>query len=157
MTRLYSLLFIAALLFTASACGSAKPPTAPATQGNKVIASLQDLSSMYGKKNLSGFMRLISDGYKDRQELSAALEAVFAKYDTAQFTVQYSRMYITVEDKGMTRATFNWDGSWETKGGSVLKNSGRATFVFDPKDARLVSFDGKNPFLPQPAETPGKK
>jgi hypothetical protein len=39
----------------------------------------------------------------------------------------------------------------------VQKNSGRSTFVFDPREATLVSIDGKNPFIPQPAESTGKQ
>ena len=54
-------------------------------------------------------------------------------------------------------AAFNWDSEWQTAGGSVQKNSGRSTFIFDPRETKLVSIDGKNPFIPQPAETPGKQ
>ena len=36
------------------------------------IATLKDLSSMYEKKNLSGFMRLVSDNYKERQAFAAS-------------------------------------------------------------------------------------
>ncbi len=154
MNRLVSLVALAVLFVSLSACSSAKPPTPVALQGNKVITTLKDLSTMYEKKNLSGFMNLIAAGYEDRKGFSSALESVFSKYDTVQFTVQYSRMFITVADKGMTKATFNWDSSWEMKGGSVQKNSGRATFVFEPKDGTLLSIDGKNPFLPQAVETP---
>jgi hypothetical protein len=111
---------------------------------------------MYERKNLPGFMRLISDTFKERQSFSASIQAVFSKYETVQFTIHYTKMYVTIEDKGMTKATFNWDSTWETQGGSVLKNSGRATFVFEPKEGKLVSIDGKNPFLPQSIEAPGK-
>ena len=74
-----------------------------------------------------------------------------------EFTIQYTKMFIMIEDKGMARATFNWDSGWQTAGGSILKNSGRATFVFDTKDGRLVLIEGKNPFLPQAIESQEKQ
>ncbi len=145
-------------LSSLSACSSKKPPTPAALQGNRTIAMLKDLSTRYEKKDLAGFMNLISSAYKDRKEFSAALQAVFAKYETVHFTVQYSKMFILVPaDKGPTRATFNWDSDWHTTGGSDLKNSGRATFVFDPGDSRLASIDGKNPFIPQEIESRQKQ
>lgn len=157
MRRILSILAVTALLVFAAACSSKKPPTPAALQGNKTIAVLKDLSGMYEKKDLAGFMKLVSGSYKDRKEFSAALEAVFAKYEMVHFTVQYSKMFILVADKGPTRATFNWDSDWHTAGGSDVKNSGRATFVFDQKDSRLVSIDGKNPFIPQEIESKHKQ
>lgn len=153
MNRVLALVALTALLLGA-ACSSTKPPTAAAVQGNRTIATLKDLSTLYAKKNLSGFMNLIAEGYRDRKEFAASVESVFSQYDTVQFTVQYTRMYIMVEEKGNTKATFNWDSSWETKGGSTQKNSGRATFVFEPKTGTLLSIDGKNPFIPQAVEAP---
>jgi len=153
MNRLRSLATLTVLLFSVWACSSTKPPTPAAVQGNKVINTLKDLSTLYGKKSPS-FMNLIAPGYPGRKEFSAAVESVFSRYDTVQFTVQYTRMYIAIEEKGMTKVTFNWDSSWETKGGSIQKNSGRATFVFEPKEGTLLSIDGKNPFIPQAVEAP---
>ena len=154
MKRSLTHLAFALFLLSAAACSSTQPPAAPALQGNKVISTLKDLASFYQKKNLPGFMGRIDESFKDRREFEGTVRSVFSKYDTVQFSVQYSKMFITIEDKGMTRATFNWNSGWETSGGSMLKNSGRAIFVFEPKDARLVSIEGKNPFLPQAIETP---
>jgi hypothetical protein len=66
-------------------------------------------------------------------------------------------MLITIDDKGTTRATFNWDSGWETAGGSILKNGGRVVFVFDPRQAKLTAIEGKSPFIPQAIEPPGKQ
>ena len=155
MKKSFLFVVIALLLISAAACSSTKPPAAPAVQGNRIIASLKDLSDNYEKKNLKSFMNLISGNFKDRQALAGTLESVFSKYEILHFTVQYSKMVILIEDKGLTKATFNWDSDWQTAGGSVLKNSGRATFSFEPRDGKLVSIDGKNPFIPQAIETPG--
>jgi hypothetical protein len=115
------------------------------------------MSRTYGRKDLSAFLGQIADAYKDRQAFAASLDSVFAKYETVRFTIQHTKMLITVEERGMTKAAFNWDSEWQTAGGSVQKNSGRSTFIFDPREAKLVSIDGKNPFIPQPAESTGKQ
>jgi hypothetical protein len=107
---------------------------------------------MYGKKNHSGFMSLVSDKYPERQAFAASLESAFSRYQTVQFTVQFTKMFVTVEEGGMTKAAFNWDGSWESPGGNMVRNSGRATFVFESKSAKLASIEGKNPFIPQQLE-----
>jgi hypothetical protein len=157
MKRFIALTAIAILLAAASACGTAKPPTAQAAQGNRVIATLEDLSSLYGKKDLERFMGLVHADFKDRQAFAASIKAVFSSYETVQFTVQYTKMLITIDDKGTTRATFNWDSGWETAGGSILKNGGRVVFVFDPRQAKLTAIEGKSPFIPQAIEPPGKQ
>lgn len=156
MSRILSLLTLVSLLFTVSACSEKKPPTQAAVKGGNVISTLQDISHMYEKKSVSGFMNSVADGFKDRQAFAASLEAVFEKYETVRFTVQYTKMLITIDERGMSRTAFNWDSEWQTAGGSVQKNGGRVTFTFDPRESKLLSIDGKDPFIPQPAETPGK-
>jgi hypothetical protein len=157
MSRIVSLFAVITLLFLSTACSGKKPPTQAAIKSNGVISTLGDLSHMFEKKNLPGFMNSVSDDYKDRQAFSSSLEAVFNKYETVRFTVQYTKMIIMIDEKGITRAAFNWDSEWQTAGGSVQKNGGRVTFVFNPKDSKLVSIDGKNPFIPQTVTTPGKQ
>ena len=157
MDRTLSCLIISLLLLTGAACSGAKKPLGQsAIQGNKVIAALQDMSHAFEKKNLSALMGKIADAYKDRQAFQASIESAFAKYETVRFTIQYTKMIITVEERGLTKAAFNWNSEWQTAGGSVQKNSGRSTFAFDPRETMLVSIDGKNPFIPQPAESMGK-
>jgi len=156
MNRIVFFLLLSSLLLSVAACSSKKPPEQSAILGNKVISTLQNMSHAYENKDLSAFMGQVANSYKDRQDFMKSLESVFAKYETVRFTIQYTKMLITVEYKDTTKAAFNWDSEWQTAGGSVQKNSGRSTFVFDPRETRLVSIDGKNPFVPQPAETPGK-
>ncbi|HEX9136425.1 MAG TPA: hypothetical protein VF905_05720 [Nitrospirota bacterium] len=157
MNRVLFFLLVSSLLFTAAACSTKKPPEQSAIQGNKVISTLQDMSRTYEKKDLSAFMAQVANAYEDRKAFVKSLESIFAKYETVRFTIQYTKMLITVEYKDMTKAAFNWDSEWQTAGGSVQKNSGRSTFVFDPRETKLVYIDGKNPFIPQPTETPGKQ
>ncbi len=152
MRRAFIALMLTLALTAVSACSSSKPPTTAAVQGNSIIATLKDLSAFYGKKNAPGFLNLVADSFKERQSLASAVQSVFANYDTVQFSVQYSRMFITIDEKGVPRATFNWDSGWEKAGGSILKNSGRSVFVFDARDGKLAAIEGKNPFLPQAIE-----
>jgi hypothetical protein len=153
MTRRLSYLILLLLILTGAACGGAKKHLGQsAVQGNKVIAALQDMSHAFEKKNFSAFMGKIADTYKDRQAFASSIESVFEKYETVRFTIQYTKMIITVQEHGMTKAAFNWDSEWQTAGGMVQKNTGRSIFVFDPRETTLVSIDGKNPFVPQPVE-----
>lgn len=154
MNRTVSRLVLALFLTFSAGCSSPKPPTAAAVQGNSVIATLKDLSSFYGKKNAPGFLGLIDDKFKDREAFAGAIRSVFSGYDAVQFTVQYTRMFIAIDEKGVPRATFNWESAWEKAGGSILKNSGRGTFVFDAKSGKLSAIEGRDPFLPQAIETP---
>ncbi len=157
MKRFLAFLSLAVLLTAASACSDKKPPTQSAVKGNSVITTLQDLSHMYEKKNLPGFMNSVSASFKDRQAFSSTVDDIFKKYETVRFTVQYTKMIITIDDKGVPKASFNWDSEWRTGGGSMQKNNGTSVFVFDPKDSRLVSIEGKSPFVPQAAEMPVEK
>jgi hypothetical protein len=156
MKRLFTLLAIAALLFTTSACGGKKPPAQTAVRSKNILAALRDISKAYEKKDLSSFMDNVAPGYQDREALSRSLSAVFLKNETIHFNIQYTKMLITVEEKGPIKATFNWDGEWLAVGGTTQKNGGRVTLVFDPGSFKLISIDGKDPFVPLPVEMPGK-
>jgi len=157
MKRLFTLLAIAALLFNASACSEKKPPDQSAIKGKNVLSALRDIRSAYEKKDLSSFMDSVAPGYQDRQALSTSLADVFLKNETIHFNIQYTKMLITVEEKGPIKAAFNWDGEWIAIGGTTLKNGGRVTLVFEPGSFKLMSIEGKDPFVPQPVEMPGKK
>ena len=144
------------LLVASSSCSGKKAPEQAAVKSKSVLAALRDLSKAYEKKDLAAFMSGVAPGYRDRDLLAKSVSEVFAKYETIHFNIQYTRMLIMVEEKGMTRAAFNWDAEWIAAGGSLLKNGGRITLVFEPGSAKLLSIDGKNPFVPQPGEMPGK-
>ena len=157
MKRLFALLFIAALLFAASACSEKKPPEPAAIKGKNVLSALRDMQSAYEKKDLSAFMDNVAPGYQDREAFSRSLAAVFLKNETIHFNIQYTKMVIMLEERGAIKTTFNWDGEWLAVGGTTQKNGGRVTLVFDPGSFKLMSIDGKNPFVPQPVEMPGKQ
>jgi hypothetical protein len=155
MKRLLSLFTLITLLLVAAACAK-KPPEQIAIKSKNVLAALRDIGKTYEKKDLTSFMADVAPGFSDREALAASLAAVFTTYETIRFNIQYTRMLIMVEEKGMIKASFNWDGEWLTAGGTTQKNGGRVTLVFEPGNFKLMSIDGKNPFVPQPGEMPGK-
>ncbi len=130
------------------ACSAKTPPTQAAMQGEGVISTLKALSSAYENKDLDSFMGAISDNFKDREALSASISAVFRKHEAVHFNIQYKKMLILIEDRGAVKAAFNWDAEWRKAGGAAQKDGGRITFVFEPKNNRLLSIEGKNPFVP---------
>ena len=156
MNRIVSLLALTALLFVAPACSAKKTPDQSAVKGRNILAVLKDMRSAYEKKDLSSFMDNVAPGYQDRDALSKSLADVFLKNETIHFNIQYTKMLITVEEKGSIKTAFNWDGEWIAGGGTTQKNGGRVTLVFGPGSSKLMSIEGKDPFVPQPVEMPGK-
>ncbi len=156
MHRLLPLTFLIALLVVSPACSSKKAPDQAATQSKNVLSALREMSRSYEKKDLDAFLSDVSPAYPDRAAFAKALTAVFGKYDAIQFNVQYGRLIILIAQKGPIRATFTWDAAWHMSGGAILKDGGRVTLVLDPDTFKLISVDGRNPYLAQPGETPGK-
>lgn len=148
MNRILSIIVTAILLFGLSACAEKKPPQPAAYQGKKVLSAVRGLEHAYEKKDLGGFMDLISKEYADRESLEGAVKQTFSKYESIRFTFEGTKMLVMVPDRGNIKASVNWDGEWRKAGGDLLKNGGRVTLVFDPKAFLLLSIEGKNPFVP---------
>ncbi len=148
MNRLLAFVALITILFSSAACSKKSPPTQSAVQTHDALSTLRGLTGAYEKKQLSSFMDKVSKDYPDRQAFSQSIAGIFTKYDTIRFTVQYTKMFVMIEEKAKIKMTFNWDGEWQTTGGKIVKDGGRVSFVFDPKGAWLLSIDGKNPFVP---------
>jgi hypothetical protein len=157
MNRPLSLLAITMIIVSFAACEAKKPPEQAAVKSKNVLTALRDLGRAYEKKDLASFMADVSPNYRDRDALSTSLAVVFSKYETIHFNIQYAKMVIMVEEKGRIKTAFNWDAEWLAGGGTAQKNGGRVTLLFDPENFKLLSIDGKNPFVPQPVETRGDK
>jgi len=151
---LFILLVVLALLAN---CGSKKPPEASAVKSKNILSVLRDMDAAYEKKNLASFMSSMSADFRDRAGLEKSLAAVFAKYERIVFNIQYAKMTIFVDQQGQMKTTFTWDAEWYAPGGAIVKDGGRVTMVFEPANYKLIAIDGKNPFLAQPGETPGKQ
>jgi hypothetical protein len=154
MNRTLSLLVITMLVFFAAACSDKKPPDPAAIQGKNVLSVLRAMSQFYETKNLNAFMSDVSANYRDRAAFSSSIAAVFSKYQTIHFNIQYTKMLIMTKEGGQIRTSFNWDAEWLGAKGTSQKNGGRVTLVFEPGKFKLVAIDGKNPFVP--VENQGK-
>ncbi len=157
MNRILALIAVFSLLIVYPACSSKKPPEQAAVKSKSVLSVLRGMNKAYEQKDLDAFIADVSASYPGRASFSKSLAEVFAKYETVHFNIQYAKMLILIEEKGPVRTTFTWDAEWLTRGGGALKDGGRVTLVFEPGGFKLVSIDGKNPFLAQPGETPGSK
>jgi len=157
MNRILALIAVFTLLIVFPACSGKKPPEQAAVKSKSVLSVLRGMNKAYEQKDLDAFLSDVSASYPGRASFEKSLAEVFAKYETVHFTIQYAKMLILIEEKGQARTTFTWDAEWLTKGGGTLKDGGRVTLVFEPGGFKLVSIDGKNPFLAQPGETPGKQ
>jgi hypothetical protein len=157
MNRILAFFAVFAMLIVFPACSSKKPPEQAAIKSKNVLSVLKAMNKSYEQKDLDAFLSDVSASYPGRQAFAKSLTEVFAKYETVHFNVQYAKMLIVIEEKGPIRTTFTWDAEWLTGGGGALKDGGRVTLVFEPVSFKLASIDGKNPFLAQPGETPGKQ
>jgi len=149
MKRTLSLLALIAVLFSLAACGGKKPPELVAAKTKNVLSVLRGMIKSYEKKDLDSYLSEVASGFREREAYSKALAAVFSKYETIRFNIQYSKMIVMIEEQGTIKASFNWDAEWQGAGGMTQKDGGRVTLVFEPGDFKLISIDGKNPFLPQ--------
>jgi hypothetical protein len=157
MNRILALFAVFTILIVFLACSSKKPPEQAAIKSKNVLSVLKTMNKSYEQKDFDAFMSDVSVRFPGRPAFEKSLVEVFAKYETIHFNVQYAKMLIVVEEKGPIRTTFTWDAEWLSRGGGALKDGGRVTLVFEPMSFKLVSIDGKNPFLAQPGETPGNK
>lgn len=155
MNRIASFLALFALLLVAPACSEKKPPEQAVIKTKNALSSLRDLGAAYEKKDLSAFMANVASAYDGREAYSKSLAAVFSKNDSIRFNIQYAKMLIMAEESGRIKTTFNWDGEWHAVDGTNQKNGGRVTLIFETGSFKLLSIDGKDPFVPQPVELPG--
>ncbi len=157
MRRPATLFFLIVLFFTSSACGGKKPPEQTYWKSKHILTILREMNKAYEQKNLDDFLSHVSPAYHDRDGFTKSLTGVFKKFESIHFTIQYSKMVILLAETGQIRITFTWSAEWLTVGGTTVKDGGRVTCVFEPGDFKLLSIDGKNPYLAQPGETPGSK
>jgi hypothetical protein len=157
MNRIQSCLAVIILLITASACSAKKPIEQTAYKSKTMLSVLRDMDKYYEKKDLDSFMADVSNSFGDREAFSKSIATVFSKYESIHFNIQFAKMIILIDPASKMRVTFTWDAEWTAAGGTSVKDGGRVTLIFEPGDFKLISIDGKNPFLAQPGETPSSK
>ena len=145
MNRVLALILLPLALLLSSC---AKDPLKQAgLQGEGTLEAVRGLANAYERRDLDGFMDRVSPVFDGRDALKAEVEKIFATYQNIGFSVQTRKMLFTVEHKGNLLATFTWEGEWGTTGGRIVKDGARVTFVLDAGTYKLLSIDGKNPFV----------
>jgi hypothetical protein len=157
MYRILSGCIAILLLAGVFGCSEKKVPDASAVKSRNVLTALRGLASSYEKRDQKGFLSGVANDFSDRTAFEKRLADVFAKYDSIKFNIQFTKMDILIDLQGKSRTEFTWDAEWHGSDGSTMKDGGRAVLVFEPAHSALVSIEGRNPFLAQPGEAPGKK
>jgi hypothetical protein len=85
------------------------------------------------------------------------VEKVFSAYQTIRFKLHFTKILVMVQEKGNIKATFTWEGEWQSTGGKIVKDGARVTLVFDPGTYKLLGIDGKNMFIPSDAPAPARQ
>ena len=91
MNRILFCFAVIILLIIASACSAKKPIQQTAYKSKTILAVLRDMDKYYEKKDLDSFMSDISTSYLDRDAFAKSLAAVFSKYDSIHFNIQFPR------------------------------------------------------------------
>ncbi len=146
-------LFLALML---SSC-STVPLGKAGVQGESVLAAVRELAAVYEKRSIDPFMEKISSAYPDREEFGKSVEKIFSTYQSIHIKLHYTKFLVVVQEKGNIKATFTWEGEWQTTGGKIVKDGARVTLVFDPGTYKLLGIDGKNLFIPSDNPVPARQ
>ena len=145
-------LFLTLLL---SSCATA-PLGKAGIQADNTLAAIRGLTSAYEQRNIEAFMDKVATAYPDRDAFQTSVEKIFSTYQTIHFKLHFTKIIVMVEAKGNIRATFTWEGEWQTTGGKIVKDGARVTLVLDPGTYKLLAIDGKNMFIPTDAPAPAR-
>jgi len=145
-------LFLTLLL---SSCATA-PLGKAGIQADNTLAAIRGLTSAYEQRNIEAFMDKVATAYPDRDAFQTSVEKIFSTYQTIHFKLHFTKIIVMVEAKGNIRATFTWEGEWQTTGGKIVKDGARITLVLDPGTYKLLAIDGKNMFIPTDAPAPAR-
>ena len=151
MKRSFAAAIILFLALMISSCATA-PLGKAGLQGEGTLSAVRELTSAYEKRDIDVFMDKISTAYPDREVFGKSVEKIFSTYQSIHIKVHYTKILVMVQEKGNVKATFTWEGEWQTTGGKIVKDGARITLVFDPDTHKLLGIDGKNLFIP--SETP---
>jgi hypothetical protein len=156
MKRSFAAAITLLLALMISSC-STVPLGKAGLQGESVLAAIRDLTGAYERRDLDTFMDKISSAYPDRAGFGKSVEKIFSTYQAIHLKLHYTKILVMVQDKGNIKATFTWEGEWQTTGGKIVKDGARVTLVFDPGTYKLLGIDGKNMFFPSENPTPARQ
>ena len=126
-------------------------------QGEGTLSAVRELTSAYEKRDIDVFMDKISTAYPDREVFGKSVEKIFSTYQSIHIKVHYTKILVMVQEKGNIKATFTWEGEWQTTGGKIVKDGARVTLVFDPGTYKLLGIEGKNMFIPSDNPVPARQ
>ena len=156
MKRSFAVVLTLLLVLVISSCATA-PLGKAGLQGEGTLAAVRGLTGAYEQRNLDAFMEKISTTFPDRDGFGKSVETIFSTYQTIRYNLLFTKIIVTVQDKGNIKATFTWEGTWKTTGGRIVKDGARVTLIFDPDGYKLVGIDGKNMFIPSEGPTPARQ
>jgi hypothetical protein len=157
MKRSLAAVITLVLALLISSCSGMAPLGKAGLQGEGVLAAIRDLTGAYERRDLDTFMDKISTAYPDREGFGKSVEKIFSTYQSIHLKLHYTKILVMVQEKGNSKATFTWEGEWQTTGGKIVKDGARVTLVFDPGTYKLLGIDGKNMFIPSDAPSPARQ
>ena len=156
MKRSFAAAITLFLVFLISSC-STVPLGKAGLQGEGTLGAIRDLTGAYERRDLDAFMEKVAPAYPEREAFRTSVEKVFSAYQTIRFKLHFTKILVMVQDKGNIKATFTWEGEWQTTGGKIVKDGARVTLVLDPGTYKLLGIDGKNLFIPSDSPAPARQ
>ena len=156
MKRSFAAVIALLLVLMISSCATA-PLGKAGIQAENTLAAIRSLTGAYERRDIDAFMDKVASAYPERGAFQTSVEKIFATYQTIHFKLHFTKIILLVEAKGNVRATFTWEGEWQTAGGRIVKDGARVTLVFDPGTNKLLAIDGTNMFIPSDAPAPARQ
>ena len=156
MKHSFSTIIVFILALMMSSC-STVPLGKAGLQGEGTLGAIRDLTGAYERRDLDAFMEKVAPAYPEREAFQTSVEKVFTTYQTIDLKLHFTKILVMVQEKGNIKATFTWEGEWQTTGGKIVKDGARVTLVFDPGTYKLLGIDGKNMFIPSDAPAPARQ
>jgi len=156
MKHSFTVVIVLLLALMTSSC-STVPLGKAGLQGEGSLAAIRDLTGAYERRDLDAFMEKIAPAYPERETFRTSVEKIFSTYQIIRFKLHFTKILVMVQEKGNIKATFTWEGEWQTTGGRIVKDGARVTLVLDPNTYKLVAIDGKNMFIPSDSPAPARQ
>jgi hypothetical protein len=156
MKHSFSTIIVFILALMMSSC-STVPLGKAGLQGEGTLGAIRDLTGAYERRDLDASMEKVAPAYPEREAFQTSVEKVFTTYQTIHLKLHFTKILVMVQEKGNIKATFTWEGEWQTTGGKIVKDGARVTLVLDPGTYKLLGIDGKNLFIPSDSPAPARQ
>ena len=156
MNRSFAAAIALFLALAISSCATT-PLGKAGIQADSTLTAIRGLIGAYERRDIDAFMEKVATAYPDRAAFQTSVEKIFTTYQTIRFKLHFTKILVMVQEKGNIKATFTWEGEWQTTGGRIVKDGARVTLVFDPGTYKLLGIDGKNMFIPSDNPAPARQ